>query len=301
MYYFVFALLYVFSLIPFFILYPISNGIAFLLYHVFKYRREVVFKNLKIAFPEKTAEEHKRIAKRFYQNLTDTFLEIIKLISMSDKTLAKRCSGDFSMIDELAKKGKNIQIHAGHQFNWEYGNLFMSGAIKTIPSYAVYTPISNKPLERLFLKIRQRYGTRFIRSTEFKIKREEIFKNRFVFFLAADQVPGNVAIGYWQNYFGKPAPFITGPEIGGIKNNTAIVFARSRIIKRGHYVCECSLFAENGATTGTGEITRAFRDFLEKVIKEEPHNYLWTHRRWKSEYKPEFKNKWIDDRAKVPA
>ncbi|HMK04686.1 MAG TPA: lysophospholipid acyltransferase family protein [Ferruginibacter sp.] len=300
MYYIVFPLLYVISLIPFFILYPISDGIAFLLYHVFKYRRDVVYKNLQIAFPEKTVKEHKAIAKRFYQNLTDTFLEIIKLISISDKTLAKRCGGDFSMIDELAKKGKNIQIHAGHQFNWEYGSLFMSGSIKTIATYAIYTPINSKPLERLFLKIRQRYGTRFIKSTEFKTKKDQIFKERFVFFLAADQVPGNAAGGYWQNYFGKPAPFITGPEISGIKNNTAIVFARSRIVKRGHYVCECSLFAENGASTETGEITRAFRDFLEKVVREEPHNYLWTHRRWKLEYKPEFKNKWIDDKTNAP-
>jgi Kdo2-lipid IVA lauroyltransferase/acyltransferase len=301
MYYIIFPLLYLVSLLPFFVLHLLSDVVAFFLYHVFKYRRGVVVSNLLIAFPEKTHAEREMIAKRFYRNLTDTFLEIVKLLSISDKAFAKRCSGDFSVIDELAQKGKNIQIHAGHQFNWEYGNLFMSRSIKTIPSFAVYTPINNKPIERLFLKIRQRYGTKFIKSTEFKTNREEIFNNRFVFFLAADQVPGNIAAGYWQNYFGKPAPFITGPEIGGIKNNTAIVFARSRIVKRGYYVCECTLFTENAVTTAVGEITGGFRDFLEKVIREEPHNYLWTHRRWKSKYKQEFENRWIDDKAKLPA
>jgi Kdo2-lipid IVA lauroyltransferase/acyltransferase len=300
MYYIVFALLYLFSLIPFFILYLFSDAIAFLLYHVFKYRREIVMSNLQIAFPEKSVEDHKKIAKRFYINLTDTFMEIIKLISMSDKTFEKRCTGDFKIIDELAARGKNVQIHAGHQFNWEYGSLFMARSVKTIPSYAVYIPIKNRAMERLFLKMRERYGTRFIKSTEFRIKREEIFKERFAFFLGADQAPGDPAHGYWQNYFNKPAPFITGPEIGGIKNNTAIVFARSRIIKRGHYVCECMLYTENAASTGTGEITRAFRDFLEKVIKEEPDNYLWTHRRWKFEYKAEYKSRWIDEQSDPP-
>jgi KDO2-lipid IV(A) lauroyltransferase len=300
MYYIVFALLYAVSLLPFFILYFLSDGIAFLLYHVFRYRRDVVFHNLQIAFPGRSREEHIKIAKRFYHNLSDTFIETIKLISMTDRTFVKRCGGNFGVIDELAKKGKNIQIHAGHQFNWEYGSLFMSRSIKAIPTFAVYTPIKNKAFEKLFLKIRERYGTKFIRSTEFRASRDVILKGRFAFFLGADQNPGDPAFAYWLNYFGRPTPFITGPELRAIENNTAIVFARSRIIKRGHYICECSLYTENAAATNRGEATAAFRDFLESVIREEPHNYLWTHRRWKSEYNSAFINNWIDDRSPAP-
>jgi len=151
-------------------------------------------------------------------------------------------------------------------------------------------------MERLFLKIRERYGTIFIKATEFREKREEIFGERFAFFLAADQNPGYPATAYWQNYFTKPAPFITGPEVGGIKNNTAIVFVRSKFIKRGHYTIESVIYTENAAETAKGEITRAFRDFLEKIIREEPHNYLWTHRRWKWDYTEAYKENWIDTR-----
>ena len=57
MYYIIYPLLYLLSLLPFFILYGISNFIAFLLYHIIKYRKEVVFNNLKIAFPTKTEAE----------------------------------------------------------------------------------------------------------------------------------------------------------------------------------------------------------------------------------------------------
>ena len=54
MYYIIYPLLYLISLLPFFILYGISDFFAFLLYRVVKYRKEVVLSNLTIAFPEKT-------------------------------------------------------------------------------------------------------------------------------------------------------------------------------------------------------------------------------------------------------
>jgi len=155
-------------------------------------------------------------------------------------------------------------------------------------------PINNSAMEKLFLKIRERYGTKFIKATEFRLKRDEIFSDRFAIFLGADQNPGNPSTAYWQNYFSKPAPFITGPETGGIKNDTAVVFVRSKIIKRGHYVLECTLCAENAASTSQGQITMAFRDFLEKIIREEPDNYLWTHRRWKWDYQDAYSENWID-------
>lgn len=294
MYFIIYGFLYLLSLLPFAVLYFFSDGIYFFLYYVFGYRRKIVKANLKIAFPEKSEKEIHKISKQFYHNLTDTFVEIIKLISMSNRTFEKRCKGDFSIITDLIKQGKNVQLHAGHQFNWEFGSLFMSKVIKSIPTYAIYMPIKNNAVERLFLKIRQKYGTIFIKATEFRQRREQIFSERFVFFLAADQNPGDPGSAYWLNYFSKAAPFITGPEAGAVKNEAAVVFVRSRIPKRGHYILECTLCCENGAATKQGEITSAFRDFLEKIIREEPDNYLWTHRRWKWDYRESYKEKWID-------
>ncbi len=301
MYFIIYGFLYLLSLLPFAVLYFFSDGIYFFLYYVFGYRRKIVKANLKIAFPEKSEKEIHKISKQFYHNLTDTFVEIIKLISMSNRSFEKRCKGDFSMIENLIKQGKNVQLHAGHQFNWEFGSLFMSKVIKSIPTYAIYMPIKNNAVERLFLKIRQKYGTIFIKATEFRQRREQIFSERFVFFLAADQNPGAPGSAYWLNYFSKPAPFITGPEVGAVKNETAVVFVRSKIPKRGHYILECTLCCENGAETKPGEITSAFRDFLEKIIREEPDNYLWTHRRWKWDYNESYKEKWIEKGDKARA
>src|SRR3982751_2676804 len=157
MYYLVYGFLYLVSLLPFFILYLFSDFIYILMYYVFGYRRTVVMGNLAIAFPEKSLTEHERIASEFYKSFVDTFIETIKLLSMSDAEFDKRCTGDFSVINDLAKRGKTIQLMAGHQFNWEFANLLCSKNIK-IPFLGVMANVENKILNRIFFKFRARYG-----------------------------------------------------------------------------------------------------------------------------------------------
>src|SRR5215831_8270246 len=120
MYYLLYIFLYLFSLLPFPVLYFISDGVYVLIYYVIGYRNEVVMANLALAFPEKSYDERKFIAKRFYRNFTDNFIEIIKLLRISKKQLQKRFAGEAVNINEYYSTGRNVQIHLGHFFNWEY-------------------------------------------------------------------------------------------------------------------------------------------------------------------------------------
>ena len=77
MYYLVYGFLWLISLLPLRVLYVLSDAIYGLVFYIIKYRRDVVMKNLLIAFPERTEKERKLIAKKFYHNLIDTFIETI--------------------------------------------------------------------------------------------------------------------------------------------------------------------------------------------------------------------------------
>ena len=299
MYYIVYPLLYLVSLLPFFILYGISDFFAFLLYHVIKYRRDTVLSNQAIAFPEKTEKERIKIAKKFYQYFTDTMIESLKFISISKKQLLKRSTGTFEIINNLISKGYNINLMAGHQFNWEYANLLYAINLK-IPFVGVYIPIKNKIFDKIFFDIRKRYGTVLVGASDFKNKMHDVFKNQYMLGLAADQNPGASTSGYWLNFFGRPTPFVNGPEKGAVKNNAAVVFVAFKKVKRGHYHFEATLLTEQSAGTKTGELTCMYRDVLEKTVREDPANYLWSHRRFKFEWKAEYKNLWIDKNAAAP-
>lgn len=293
MYYLLYGFLYLISLLPFFILYGVSDFIFVLVYYVFSYRKKIVMGNLAIAFPEKKIDERKNIARQFYSNFIDTLIESIKMLSISEQAFEKRCTIDIAASNVLAAKGKNIHFHSGHQMNWEYANWIVAKKL-IIPWVGIYMQLSNKAFNKIFYDLRAKYNTVLVSTKDFKNRMHGVFKSQYALGLAADQNPGVLGNAYWLNFFSRAAPFVKGPDRGAIKNNAAVVFVRFIKTKRGHYHFESKVIVENAGDLQDGELTLLYRDFLEETIRSQPDNYLWSHRRWKHDYNDDFAKSWID-------
>jgi len=165
MYYVVYGLLYLLSLLPLRVLYLLSDFAYFLVYYLAGYRKKVVFHNLSIAFPEKSEEEREQIAKKFYRNFTDNFIETIKLLSAGKKFIRKHFITDPAIFYELYKQGKKGQVHLGHNFNWEIANLAM-GFYTPYTFLTVYMPLNSKIMDRLFRKLRSKTGCVLLPATK---------------------------------------------------------------------------------------------------------------------------------------
>src|SRR5689334_23123192 len=113
MYYLVYGFFYLFSLLPFWLMYLLSDGVSFLLYYIIRYRRAVVKRNIAIAFPEKTEKERAKIGREFYTRFTDNWVEFIKLFSISKKELNKRFTANYELLNKLYDSGYNVQTHLG--------------------------------------------------------------------------------------------------------------------------------------------------------------------------------------------
>ena len=293
MYYVIYGLLYILSLLPFSILYFLSDLLYILAYYVIGYRLNIVKNNLLIAFPEKSMEQRTAIARQFYKNLVDNFIETLKMVSLSKKQFLKRCDGNFEILNNIIETGKSIHFLGAHQFNWEYGNWLLPVKIN-LPVAVVFMPIKNKVLNKIFIKVRQKLGAVMIGATTYSKDIKKVARQQHVLALVADQNPGAPGSAYWLNFFNRPAPFLVGPEKGAVRNNNAVVFTRYVRIKRGHYYYENHLITVNAAEYEPGELTRKFRDFIEDAITREPAGFLWSHRRWKHDYKQEYQSRWID-------
>ncbi len=285
MYYIIYGFLYLVSLLPFWILYGISYIAYILIYYIAAYRKKVVLSNLAIAFPEKSLDERKLIAKKFYKNFTDSFIETIKLFSISPEQLYKRFSWDHENLNKYYATGKNVQAHLGHFFNWEYANLALSlqAEFKVL---VVYMPIVNKAMNKIFLKLRTRFGAKMISATSFLKDFKPYSKERTCLIFVADQNAGQYNLAYWLPFFGKLAPFVTGPEKTARLNNSICVYARFEKLKRGRYHVSIHEITTEPRQLEEGALTKRIRDFVEENIREQPENYLWTHRRWKRVFDP---------------
>ncbi len=248
-----------------------------------RYRRNIVIANLQIAFPEKKEAEHIKISKEFYHNLIDNFIETIKLISITKKEMDKRFATNIEVVNDIFKTGKNVQIHSGHFFNWEFAHLATSANLQQ-PFLGVYLPVKNKAIDRLLIKLRSRFGAILIPATKFRSQFHKYAKQTYALGFIADQSAGHPGQAFWAPFFNKLTPFVKGPEKGAQSLNCSVVFCSFYKLKRGYYKMEFSLLTTTPREMKEGEITKRFIVYLEDYIREHPSNYLWSHRRWKRQF-----------------
>jgi len=295
MYYLFYGFLYIVSLLPMRVLYFISDALYGLIYYVLGYRRKVVMSNLAIAFPDKTEAERLKIAKKFYHNFIDSFIEVIKLVSAGDAFLRKRFTADVRVLNELYATGKSCQIHLGHTFNWEWGQLVLS-ELTPYKIMVVYMPISSPVMEKLFYKLRTRTGNVFLPATNMREAIGPYLQTQYALGLVADQNPGNLQAAYWLNFLDKRTPFVSGPEKGARASGIPVVFACIEKPRRGYYHATMTLATEDSSQLPEGELTLRYVRYLEGVIRSNPDMWLWSHRRWKHTWKEEYTPMWIESK-----
>ncbi|MEO7310904.1 MAG: lysophospholipid acyltransferase family protein [Chitinophagaceae bacterium] len=290
-----YGLFYLLSLLPLFILYGIADIFFLILYYVVGYRKDVVMKNLRIAFPEKTEAERKTISRRFFRNFMHTWIETIKFLSISEKQVNKMISGDYNLFYDLHEnKQLRITLLSGHFMNWELNN-FCLPQHQPYPLLAVYMHITNKPLNDLFLKLRSRFGSNLLRAGEMRTAMMPWRNKEYIMGLGADQSPGHPTNAVWLNYFGRPTAFVTGPEKNARMSKTPVVMSWIEKKGVGKYQMHFEQLFESPDGLEDYEITRAFAKKLQEIISEQPENYLWTHKRWKHEWKEEYQKLWVDN------
>ncbi|HSC53863.1 MAG TPA: lysophospholipid acyltransferase family protein [Phnomibacter sp.] len=293
MYYLLLAVIYLLSLLPMFVLYALGDIIGFFLFGVVGYRKKVVLKNLRNAFPEKTEKEIDAIAQKFYSNFMDLWMETIKFLTMTPAGIKRRMSGDNSILFKYHAEGKSCQVIGGHTMNWELLNGYYP-LTQPLQFIAVYMQISNPAMERLFKKLRCRFGSLLIPAKEVRYGLDKYFQQQYLYVLGADQSPTKPAEAYWVNFLNQPTGFPTGPAKHTIKQQQPIVFSYIEKTGCGKYVVHLEPLFENLEGVTPEEITLAFVRRLEHILQQHPDNYLWTHKRWKHAWKPEYAGNWID-------
>ena len=271
-----------FSKLPDFMLYGISDFAYFLIYRIIGYRQKVVLENLHNSFPEKSEVEIKQIAKDFYHHIADLFTEFLKGYSISKEEILKRVKiVNPEVVTNYTNKNISVIIVTGHIGNWEW--LLHPLNLMNIPMDIVYQKLSSPFFNDLTLFIRSRFAITPMIEKDDTLRRT--FERKDIvraLVMGSDQSPQNWKTAYWTTFLNQDSGFFTGTERIARKFDYPVIFSEMRRIKRGYYEIEFTEIAKpDYQDLPVGEITERFVRILEKSIHNHPADYLWSHRRWK--------------------
>ena len=271
------------SLLPYRVIYILSDFFSLLLCYVFKYRKKVIETNLRNSFPEKSDNEIFNIRKKFYKHISDYFLETVKLLSVSEKEIKKRCKFlNAEMLEEYYKDGKSVLVILGHYANWELmcNYTLWSENIDFMP---IYKPLHNKAMDYLYIKMRSRFGAKPLAKNDvfrtlLKYKKEGILSlTAFV----GDQTPRKKNIQYWTSFLNQDTPIFLGVDKIAHKLQSPVVFVNMNKVKRGYYEVELIEITKDASKLPLHALTETHTRMLENQIRKNPEYWLWSHRRWK--------------------
>lgn len=293
----IYGIFYLVSKLPYRALYVISDIANLVLYHIVRYRRDIVRRNITSAFPEKSLEECISIERGFYKWFCDYFVETVKLMSVSRQELLSRIEfRGIDKIEECFDRGQTCAGILGHYGNWEL--LSATGlVIKKHPEAVIgliYHPLRSQLFDRLFINMRQSMGGVCVPKKDILrclvSFRSQNLMNLFGYI--ADQAPRYRNIHLWLPFLNHDTPVFTGAERIMRKMNNAVFYIDVERPERGKYIYTFKLMTDKPGEMPEFEITKKFFVMLEQTIRREPRFYLWSHNRWKrtrEEFDKEFK------------
>lgn len=289
------ALMYPFAKMPLRWHYFFAGFIAWLLRAVLHYRQDVIYTNLAKSFPDKSYAWIRKTAGDFYRHLAEMIVEAIWFSGCRNPERLRKAHivelVNPELIQEAYENSPSVMVLDTHCGNWELlGGLFFYNfkdcecPIKPGVLHVVYKALKNKTWDKVFYENR-RCPTP---DTEGQIEASGMLRfiaghrrEKYIYLVNNDQFPreSSCEVGTFLN---QPTTGFVGAATLASRLKLSVLYMGMVNDRRGHYSIRFERICDDASLMTPEEITRRYYDLLEKDIKETPHNWLWSHKRWKN-------------------
>ena len=242
--------------------------------------RSIIFSNLSIVFPNLTKEQKKKMINKMWADYGKIFAEyvFIKKFRTSSNYQKKITVENQELLEKIKIQNEPVIFISGHFNNFELMAMHIEKS--GINLAAIYRPLNNKFLNPIMENIRKNYICKKqikkgISGTKQLLKE---FKNGTSIALMIDQ---RVSEGLRCNLFNREALTTTIPAQFIKKFGASVVpiyIERSRDNNFKLKILNEEKFSKNDTIE---KITLKLNRILEKMIVTNPHQWIWTHNRWK--------------------
>ena len=261
----------------------LSFILAFIFFYVIPIRKQVVFSNLRKAFPEFDEKRLKEVAFGCYRSVVISFFEILYMQKMSRSEIINMLNVDNAdLIVKNYQEGKGVILLSAHFGNWELIAASMSARIN-IPFHVVVKHQRNPYVDRKINSIRVKWGNEIV-SLGISIRNiYKELKNRNLVAMVADQ--RGSADGLRIKFFGINTAIYSGPAILALKTGVPLIYGIT--IRQPDFSYKVVLEKINmgdlpdGEEEKVKEISQRLASFLEKYVRQYPEQWLWMHKIWK--------------------
>ena len=278
----VYPILFCISILPFRLLYILSDFVFLIVYYIIGYRKKTVRNNISLTLSHLSSKERLDIEKKSFRHMCDMFLEMIKTMTISKSEMTKRYTfSNLEVYTNLEKKNKSIALMVAHYASYEWV-ISMNSKIG-YKGYAIYKRLNNPYFDKLVRNIRSKFEAHLIttKATIPTIESNKASNILSIYGFASDQSPRLSVTFHWKKFLGIEVPVHTGAEMLAKKHDLNVIFLKTKKLKRGYYQGTFEVLSENAINVPDYQITDQFLELVEKQIYEAPEFYLWTHNRWK--------------------
>lgn len=270
--------LWLLAWLPFRALYLVSDMLCVVVCQV--YRRKLVRKNLRAAFPNQSPAERAAVERAFYSHFCDVLVEYIKSLTINKAQIIQRCAMQQpELLNKFYNEGRQVLLVTGHYGNWEWAASAI--ALQTpYPVRVIYKSLSNPYFDRLVKQLRLRFYKLLIHEKAILRTLLQYTHTPQATAFLADQAPLPTH-AFRMQFLNIPTYVTTGLEKIANKLNSVVVYVHIRKPRRGYYKLELEVLTEQPRALPAAKLTQLYMERLEKDIDLAPGLWLWSHNRWK--------------------
>jgi KDO2-lipid IV(A) lauroyltransferase len=251
-------------------------------YHVDRFHRRVALDNLAHAFPSKTAEERRMLARAMFAHFGSLLLELIKFGALSEEEMLARVESEGAERARHAyEKGRGVLFFTGHFGYWEMHAIAHALSGRTVSMLA--RPLDNPRLHDLLEQIRTRTGNSVIyRQGAIRKVLRELAANRGIAILIDQHLHTPDAV--YVDFFRRPAATTSALAALALRTGAPVIPVFALPLPHGRYrlIYEHPVDPPRENTPdAVREFTQRCTDVLEMYVRRHPHLWLWMHRRWR--------------------
>ena len=257
--------------------------LALVFFYLIPIRKKVVLDNLKIAFPESDIQTKKKLAFRIYLSFAITLVEILYLPYIKKEKLINEvmCSNP-ELIIEKFKEGKGLILLSSHFGNWEFGAISIALQVH-LPFSVIVKPLRNPLVYEWMNNFRTKFGNEVVPlGISIRKTYQTLKQNKIVAMVADQRGPSE---GMRVEFFGRKVSIYTGPAALALKTGAPLICGIAVRQKDYKYKMDLVEISQKNLPDGEEEkilaISQRYTSYLEKVIRENPEQWLWMHKRWK--------------------